>query len=336
MTTPKEATTPESAAGRMLAEAHKFAGDTGLPILEALQLMREAMPPRFEEVPTDVHIPPANVYQALVNVAREVEPVSKDREHRGAGGGETYKFRGIDDVMNAIHASMARNGVLPVPNDDYAEDLDASADRPWTYESVVRGGGKPWRHHLLRTRWTILGPNGTSLEIPILSEALDNQDKGLGKARSYGMKDLLLRLLTLPTDDPNTDNEHAQIPEADGQRYTSQGQPAREGRRRGSTPRQAAPTAPQAPPAAPVDADADARATGFEDEAHRLRCHNEVAGIRKALPESYREQVRSEHQKRYQQRWPLTAEELTGFREYVEALAEIDADPTVTPPAAEQ
>lgn len=295
----------------------------------------------FRSVETDVFAPPANVYEALVNVANEVGPVRKSRETTGEGA-PRYKFRGIDDVMNEIHASMARNGVLPVPFDD----PNPGGDGPQVRELVVSSrNGKPWSHHTITTRWVLLGPNGSTLEVPIVSEALDNQDKGLGKARSYGMKDLLLRLLTLPTDDPHADNEATNIPEADGQRYDAQGQPARSGSRSGSRSQRSRQATRPTPSPAPgpseaevaAQLDADAKAAGFEDEAHRVACHNEVAALRKRLPDDYRKLVRKEHADQFGQRWPLTAVELASFTEFVVTTLETaELDPTATlPPAPE-
>lgn len=279
---------------------------------------------RFDARDTDVYVPPADVYEALVNVAREVGPVRKDRT-ADAGKGGSYQFRGIDGVMNEVHGSMARNGVLPVPHDD--PNPGGSGPQVREVEMSSRNGNA-WRHHTITTRWVVLGPNGSSLEVPIVSEALDNQDKGLGKARSYGMKDLLIRLLTLPTDDPSADNEATVIPAADG--------PGRPGRARpqGQTSGRRRTEAPAAQAAPAVDVDADARSAGFEGEEHRQACHNEVTALRRRLPAEYRSTVRDEHALRYGKRWPLLAAELADFREFVEGTLEVaDLDPTASPVA---
>lgn len=143
------------------------------------------------------------VVQALALVARDVGAVSKDRQAK-ATGEASYAFRGIDDVMNAVHGPMAEHGVVPT----YVEE-----DVTWA--EVTRGQrGTVWRHYMVRIRWTFTGPAGDSIEIVNHGEALDNQDKGLGKARSYAFKDALSRLLTLPTDEPQGDTEANQPPEA--------------------------------------------------------------------------------------------------------------------------
>lgn len=326
--------TSTSIAAQLVAAAADLAASSDLGFPDALKALTEtarqldADRVRFEAHDTDVYTPPADVYEAMVNVAREVGPVRKDRT-ADAGKGGTYLFRGIDGVMNAVHASMARNGVLPVPHDD----PNPGGDGPQVREVMVSTrGGNPWQHHTVTTRWVLLGPNGSSLEVPIVSEALDNQDKGLGKARSYGLKDLLLRMLTLPTDDPDSDTEATRIPDAE-QRYDRQGRPAGPSRPRGRRKPGGRSDGPSEAEIA-AQADADAQAAGFEDEAHRLECHNEVTKLRRQLPDPYRDQARTQHRASYDARWPLTAVELADFAEFIEGLLlAADEDPTVTPAA---
>lgn len=244
---------------------------------------------RHRATDTDVFVPPENVYEALVNVAAEVRPVAKGRE---ASGGDRYKFRGIDDVMNAVHESMARNGVLPIPTDPPGGI---------TFEPVARGQhGKVWRHYSVRTLWTFHGPNGTTLQTEVVSEALNNEDKGLGIARSYGLKDLILRTLTLPTDDPAQDPEANTIPE--------QSEP---------------------------NPDEQARAAGFATEAERKSLHDEVKDLRLSIPADKREPL-DDLWKSFgltpagRPRWPLNRAELAKMRaKAIEVASEFIHD---TPP----
>ena len=141
----------------------------------------------------------------LAAVAAAVGAVSKDRD-ADAGAGGSYKFRGIDDVMNAVHPAFAEHGVTIL-----MEDVAVS------YDTIERGNrGAKWRHWLVTTDYHFIARDGSALKCRVTSEALDNQDKGIGKAHSYGLKDALCRLLTLPTNDPHADNEANAIPDAAG------------------------------------------------------------------------------------------------------------------------
>src|SRR5207237_1308218 len=92
-----------------------------------------------------------------------------------------YSFRGIEGVLAAVHEPMARFGVVTIPRDLQFETI------PWPhYKSDA------WHMTRVEIEWTIYGPAGDSIVTSNWGEALDNADKGLGKARSYAQKDLLI------------------------------------------------------------------------------------------------------------------------------------------------
>lgn len=134
------------------------------------------------------------VHLALCRAAAAVRGVAKDRSADPDQGG--YKFRGIDGVLGAVHFPLAEAGVLMVPRD---LEIERETWPHW-------GHGK-WTFYRVHLEWEIYGPRGDTIIVTNWGEALDNGDKGLGKARSYAQKDLLIRLLTIPTDDPDMDTE---------------------------------------------------------------------------------------------------------------------------------
>jgi hypothetical protein len=48
------------------------------------------------------------IYQRIGDVMRDLSAVAKDRTNNAQG----WKFRGIDDVYNALHPLMAKHGVF--------------------------------------------------------------------------------------------------------------------------------------------------------------------------------------------------------------------------------
>lgn len=165
---------------------HRFVTGGGLLIDSPPDWLRETMAEVLEAYP--------HVTLALARAAREVRGVSKDRTADDQQGG--YRFRGIDGVLGAVHHPLADAGILMVPR-------DLSIERElWPHW----GHGK-WTLYRVQLEWEIYGPRGDSIIVTNWGEALDNGDKGLGKARSYAQKDLLIRLLTIPTDDPDMDTE---------------------------------------------------------------------------------------------------------------------------------
>lgn len=138
--------------------------------------------------------PPVHV--ALARAKAKIAAVAKERTADAPGA--RYNFRGIDQILGAVHAAHAEEGIVIVPHDLEIER------KPWD--------GEGWRGfffcriHLL---WQIIGPAGDSLFTQSWGEAMDNADKGLGKARSYAQKDLLIRLHEIPTDDPDVGDTEA-------------------------------------------------------------------------------------------------------------------------------
>ena len=53
------------------------------------------------------------IYAAILGVMNEVGAVSKEKTCKSNFG--SYKFRGIDDVMNALHPAMVKNRVFAIP-----------------------------------------------------------------------------------------------------------------------------------------------------------------------------------------------------------------------------
>ena len=128
------------------------------------------------------------VVSALVKVAAEIKPVAKAGKAAQTMGG--YSFRTIDDVVNACSGPLARNGLLVVPA------MTETKSEVWNDK---------WRKAYVRFRFRIMHVSGEWIETEIVGQALDNGDKGIGKATSYALKELLTRMFLIPTGD-DTEN----------------------------------------------------------------------------------------------------------------------------------
>ena len=129
-----------------------------------------------------------NVVDALVKVAAEIKPVAKAGKAAQTMGG--YAFRTIDDVVNACSGPLARNGLLIVPA------MTETKSEVWNDK---------WRKEYVRFRFRIMHVSGEWIETEIVGQALDNGAKGIGKATSYALKELLTRMFLIPTGD-DTEN----------------------------------------------------------------------------------------------------------------------------------
>lgn len=232
------------------------------------------------------------VRQRLMMIAAEVGAVGKDRQ-AGAGGGEKYSFRGYDAVVNATHPVFARWGVLV----EY-EDVEQSE-----VVKVPRGqSGAMWKEFTLQVRWRFTGWDGDSFTITNHGEGVDNADKGLGKARSYALKDLLTRMLLIPTDDPTTDAESTEVPPEQHQRGNA-------------VPDQANP------------ADAEAREAGFDSARHRNDEHAKVTAF---IKEHVHDEHHVEQLRAMRDPWPMPRAQLQMLHQTAMRLADKE---TEQPPA---
>ena len=138
---------------------------------------------------------------ALSAIQGEIGAVGKDGKAHASMGG--YSFRGIDAVMNALHPLLAKHGVVIAPT---------IVDHQLT---PFAGYSKPHTITILTIDYNVHGPNGEKLDPPVraIGYGIDNTDKGPGKAQSYAFKSAIGQLFSLPTDDPEMDNEQTPEPQ---------------------------------------------------------------------------------------------------------------------------
>jgi hypothetical protein len=142
-----------------------------------------------------------NVIEALAQVSREVGAIAKGRTAQAGG---TYKYRGIDDVLNALHDPLADAGVVIVPKVTKGESIDRpNYGKNGAYEAQM----------LIEYR--IFGPGGITdfIDAAVFATGFDTGDKGTGKAMSYAFKQLAFQLFCIPTDAAE-DNEASHVERA--------------------------------------------------------------------------------------------------------------------------
>ena len=124
------------------------------------------------------------IVAALNAAALEIGPVGKSGKAAQQMGG--WAFRSIDDVVNACSGPMARNGLIVIPA------ITETKSEVWNDK---------WRKEYARYRFRIMHVSGEWIETEMVAVALDNGDKGLGKATSYALKEFLTRMFLIPTGD---------------------------------------------------------------------------------------------------------------------------------------
>ena len=138
--------------------------------------------------PREWSSPPAggDIYALLPRAASLIGAVTKDQTNTF----DKYKFRGIDDLYNAVGPVFARVGITL----SHRIDWERVAER----ESKQ---GTQMFHVVLQQTTRFSAPDGSHVETQTIGEAMDRGDKGYNKAMSAATKYALLRTLAIPTED---------------------------------------------------------------------------------------------------------------------------------------
>jgi hypothetical protein len=131
------------------------------------------------------------VYKSITKVQAEICKIgiSKERNNREQG----FKFRGIDDVYNALSPIMADFGLVVMPkfSEVIREERKTAKDRPifWTF---------------LRCDLEFVSSDDASSHVvTVYGEGLDMADKSTPKAMSMAVKNGLLQVFLIPTEGDN-------------------------------------------------------------------------------------------------------------------------------------
>jgi len=123
--------------------------------------------------------------------------VWKDRKNEQQG----YKFRGIDDMYNALNKHLSDEGVFctsEVLKDEREERLTKNG---WLL-----------MYSILTMKFTFFAEDGSSVSSTTIGEAMDTGDKSMNKAMSTAYKYALMQIFCIPTEeDKDTENQTHEI-----------------------------------------------------------------------------------------------------------------------------
>jgi hypothetical protein len=145
---------------------------------------------------------PLTVWEAIAEVTRQVDAIAKTGRASGSDGG--YAFRGIDQVLEALHPILGEVGLVILPGTVVREEFSTRATKSGGTLNVAR----------LLVRYTLIGPDGTREAGEVWGEAGDSGDKATQKAHSQSYKSFTLQTFSIPTqqsadDEPDAVNESA-------------------------------------------------------------------------------------------------------------------------------
>lgn len=143
---------------------------------------------------------PGAIYALIAKVMDEVGAIGKNR----ANEAQRYRFRGIDDVYNALHPAMVKHGVVCEP---YVEDHKSE-----TYKTAK---GSEMYRVIVTMRVRFMAPDGSAIEARAVGEGSDSGDKATNKAMAAAMKYACLMTFVIPTEeqkDSEYDNPEPRAP----------------------------------------------------------------------------------------------------------------------------
>lgn len=139
-----------------------------------------------------------NIYQSITAVQSEVEFIGKDKQVQSGG---SYKYRGVDQVLNTLHPLFAKHKIFSVP--EVMEIL--------TREQRETKNGGLMLYQVLKIKYTFYAEDGTSISAIVVGEAMDSGDKVSNKCMSVAYKYACFQILSIPTEettqDPDDTNE---------------------------------------------------------------------------------------------------------------------------------
>jgi hypothetical protein len=131
------------------------------------------------------------IYKKMSDVMKDVGAIGKDQKNTQQG----FKFRGIDQFVNALYPALTKHGVFMSPRaTSFTHEL----------KDVVRGSGKAGvdKHVSIMMEYDFYAEDGSKVTIgPVPAEGLDSGDKATNKALSAALKYALIQTFSIPTED---------------------------------------------------------------------------------------------------------------------------------------
>lgn len=145
------------------------------------------------------------IFKQISLITEAVSAVPKDK----SGTGINYKFRGVDDLMNALNPLFGKFGVVlsaTILNSEVLYFENVKLDREGNEIKTK------WTSVFLKMKYSLFADDGSSVSFETIGEGRDNSDKAHNKAMSAALKYFLMHAFLVPTKDiDDSDSENAEI-----------------------------------------------------------------------------------------------------------------------------
>ena len=139
------------------------------------------------------------IYEAINKVMSDIGVVQKNGENTF----DKYKYRRIDDVMNALNPAMVKNHVFVTPT-----VLESTRQERQSQK------GQLMMYTVMKVKYTFYTDDGSSVECVVIGEAMDRSDKSTNKAMATAFKYACFQTFCIPTEEMHdTETESPDIGE---------------------------------------------------------------------------------------------------------------------------
>ncbi len=126
------------------------------------------------------------IYEAIPKVMADINPVGKDKVNNQ----QKFKYRGVDDVMNAINPALVKHKVFVVP--EILEQIR---------EDRVTNNGAKLIYSICKIRYRFCAEDGSYVEAVTIGEGMDSGDKATNKAMAIAFKYACFQVFCIPTEE---------------------------------------------------------------------------------------------------------------------------------------
>lgn len=166
-----------------------------VPAVQEIAVMQAApIAPAISQAP--------QVYAAINAVQKEIA-ITGISKNNATTGGAKFKFRGIDDVYNALSPLIAKHGLVIAPR---------YSDRAFV-ERKSSNGNSLFYITVTGHFDFISMVDGSKHTVTTFGEAMDSGDKGTNKAMAIAHKYALLQVFAIPTEGDNDPDNYTHNPQ---------------------------------------------------------------------------------------------------------------------------
>jgi len=136
------------------------------------------------------------IHKKMSEAMKSIGAISKNQTNTH----QRYKFRGIDDVYNALNKPLSDAGIYYVPEVLGYERSVAPNNKGTLVATVV-----------MKVKYTFYAEDGSSVETTVYGEAFDTSDKATNKALTAALKYAVFQIFCIATEN-SEDADSANVP----------------------------------------------------------------------------------------------------------------------------